>query len=87
MFSIEGIVRLLGLKTLESRCLSVSALSFIARLPSDFLDDKEIVLIFKILPLVFHNEPSLSERRLVCLEKFSECDFAICLLRSEHKLL
>lgn len=52
--SIEGIARLIGLKTSERCCLSVSAftLSFIARLPLDFLIGKEIVLIFKILLVV-----------------------------------
>lgn len=88
-FSIEGIVVILGLKTSERCCLCVSAfsLSFIAILPSGFLIGKEIVLIFKIFLVVFHSEPSFSDRKLICLVKFSERCFAICLLRIVHKLL
>jgi len=37
--------------------------------------------------VVFHSEPSFSERKLICLVKSLERCFTICLLRSVHKLL
>lgn len=87
LFSIEGMVELLGLKTWESCCLCASAffLSFIARLPSGFLIGNDNVLIVKIFQGVFHREPSFSDKRLVCLEKSSERYFAITLLSNVHK--
>lgn len=89
LFSIEGMVKLLGVKTSERCCLCVSAfsLSFIARLPSDFLIGNYIDLILRIFLVVFHSEPSFSERRLICLVKSSERCLAICLLSRVHKLL
>ena len=56
-------MKLLGLKTLERCCLCVSvfSMSFIARLPSDFLIGNDIVLIFRIFLVVFHSEPSFKE--------------------------
>ena len=89
LLSIDVVVRLFGLNTSERCCLNVSALSlsFIARVPSDFLIGKEVVLIFKIFFVVFHSEPSFSERVVVCFTNSSERCLAICLLRVVHRLL